>query len=420
MGARHRSGMRTAGASIASLVIGLSGVLALSVPEAEAATFSIRLEAGPQPALSFSSGWVVTGSRTMTLKGPSTVYGSSRATVPGRGVYLRVASGSLAGWWVAEGRTSYRPGIIAIATYAPARAVQLAAGRYEIYRFDSAGAVTSAKALRTLGTRLSTDRAAVVNGLRHLRVASGSLAGWWLPGTLAAPERITCSAGSPPAGTTGRMVRSVPAATREIALTFDMGGRLTPAMSIIRYLEFERVCATIFPTGAAATTSVGRQVMAEIRSHPELFELGNHTERHCNLRDGGGGTGCPTSRPSAAFVTSELRTADATVYALTGRHTAPYWRPPYGSVDSALVAVAARAGWPLAIMWSTDTVDWRPPADGGPTAAYVAAKVVAARTAGGIVLMHLGGYPTRNALPAMLTGLRRAGYAATSLSALFR
>ena len=46
--------------------------------------------------------------------------------------------------------------------------------------------------------------------------------------------------------------------------------------------------------------------------------------------------------------------------------------------------------------------------------------MIANRTAGGIVLMHLGGYPTRNALPAMLTGLRAAGYSATSLSALYR
>ncbi|MHB8959474.1 MAG: polysaccharide deacetylase family protein [Candidatus Limnocylindrales bacterium] len=125
-------------------------------------------------------------------------------------------------------------------------------------------------------------------------------------------------------------------------------------------------------------------------------------------------------RPSAAFTTSELRVADSTIAALTGRHTTPYWRPPYGAVNTALVTVAARAGWPYAIMWSTDTIDWRPPADGGPTAASVAAKVIANRTAGGIVLMHLGGYPTRNALPAMLTGLRAAGYTATTVSALYR
>jgi peptidoglycan/xylan/chitin deacetylase (PgdA/CDA1 family) len=71
-------------------------------------------------------------------------------------------------------------------------------------------------------------------------------------------------------------------------------------------------------------------------------------------------------------------------------------------------------------MWSTDTIDWRPVANGGPTAAASAAKVIAGRRAGAIVLMHLGGYTTRNALPAMIAGLRSAGYTPTTLSALFR
>ncbi|MHB8959475.1 MAG: polysaccharide deacetylase family protein [Candidatus Limnocylindrales bacterium] len=287
--ARQPGGVvRVVVSAIVALLLALSGLLTLAVPEAHSASFLIRLEAGPQPALAFSSSWAVTGRRSVTLKSPSTVYSSARTTVPGRGVYLRVASGSLAGWWVAEGRTAYRPGIVTTAVYTPARTVRLAAARYELYRFDSTGALTAAKRLvTTTSTSLHADRAAVVNGLRHVRITGGAWAGWWLPGTLAAPERITCTAGSPPRATTGRIVRSVPAATREIALTFDMGGRLTPAMSILRYLELERVCATVFPTGAAATTTIGRQVMAEIRGHPELFELGNHTQHHCNLRDGG-------------------------------------------------------------------------------------------------------------------------------------
>ena len=81
---------------------------------------------------------------------------------------------------------------------------------------------------------------------------------------------------------------------------------------------------------------------------------------------------------------------------------------------------AAAAGYPYTIMWSTDTIDWRPVADGGPTAAAIAAKVIAGRKAGAIVLMHLGGYTTRNALPAMVAGLRAAGYTPTTVSALFR
>ena len=98
----------------------------------------------------------------------------------------------------------------------------------------------------------------------------------------------------------------------------------------------------------------------------------------------------------------------------------PYWRPPYGAVDATLAGVAAAAGYPYTIMWSTDTIDWRTVADGGPTASAIAAKVIAGRRAGGIVLMHLGGYNTRNALPAMVVGLRAAHYAPTTLSALYR
>ena len=105
----------------------------------------------------------------------------------------------------------------------------------------------------------------------------------------------------------------------------------------------------------------------------------------------------------------------------SGRHTTPFWRPPYGAVDAGVRRAAASAGWGY-----TDHVDAPTRSTGGraPTVARrrraVAAKVVAGRTAGGVVLMHLGGYPTRNALPAMVSGLRAAGYRPTTVSALFR
>lgn len=402
-------------------LVGAAMLASLSASGTAAASFSVRLEAGPHLAIAFSASWAVTGSKTITLAAPATVTGTVRASVPGRAVYLRIGSGTLSGWWVPENRMSYRPGVVGTTVYAPVRNLVLAAARYELYRFDAAGALLQAKGIRlTATTTLHADRTAVINGLRYTRISGGTWAGWWAPGTVTGPLRITCSAGSPPTGTTGRIVRSVPAATGEIALTFDMGGRLVPAMSIVRYLELERICATIFPTGAAARTTIGRQVMAEMRAHPELFELGNHTVHHCNLRDGGGGSACPATRPSDAFARAELTGANTIITGLAGRGTRPYWRPPYGAVDARLVGVAAGAGYPYTILWSVDTIDWRTVADGGPTAAQMAAKVIAHRTAGGIVLAHLGGYNTRNALPAMVTGLRAAGYTPTSISALYR
>ena len=395
---------------------------AAAVSPVAAATFTLRFEAGPQAAVRYDPAtWAVTASKIVTFRSPVNATASARAWITGRGTWIKAASGPLSGWWVRESRVAYRPGIVASTTYAPARTAPMAAGRWELYRFDAAGKMTAAKG-RTVprATHEHADRTAVINGLRYSRITGGAWAGWWLPGSVTAPARITCSAGSPPAGTAARIVRSVAGATGEIALTFDMGGRITPALDIVRFLELERVCATIFPTGAMAQTATGRAVLAEIRAHPELFELGNHTVHHCNLRDGGGGSACPAARPSAAFVAAELRDADTIIAGIAGRHTTPYWRPPFGALDTTLAGVAASAGYPYTIMWSTDTIDWRTVADGGPSASDIAAKVIAGRKAGAIVLMHLGGWNTRDALPAMVQGLRAAGYTPTTISALYR
>jgi peptidoglycan/xylan/chitin deacetylase (PgdA/CDA1 family) len=393
----------------------------VSADPASAASFGVRLEAAVHRGYTFDTAGAITARKTVTVASPVTVTASARRSIPTHGVYLRLASGTLAGWWVHEDALAFVPGIAATTTYTPVRSVSLMIARYELYTFDSSGVMTAARGRRiAVPTTIHVNRAAVIRGRRYVRIADGAWTGWWVPGTVTAPAAITCSAGSPPTGTKARTVRAVGTATGEIALTFDMGGRVTPALDIMRFLELERVCATIFPTGAVAETLTGRAVLAEVRAHPELFELGNHTVHHCNLRDGGGGASCPAARPSATFAKAELTGAGAIIASISGRRTVPYWRPPYGAVDTTLAAVAAAAGYPYTIMWSTDTIDWRPVADGGPTAASMAAKVIAGRRAGGIVLMHLGGYNTRNALPAMVVGLRAAGYNPTTVSALYR
>jgi peptidoglycan/xylan/chitin deacetylase (PgdA/CDA1 family) len=46
----------------------------------------------------------------------------------------------------------------------------------------------------------------------------------------------------------------------------------------------------------------------------------------------------------------------------------------------------------------------------GPTANQIVSKVLANAERGSIVLMHLGGYETFEALPSVVDGLRAAGY----------
>jgi peptidoglycan/xylan/chitin deacetylase (PgdA/CDA1 family) len=215
---------------------------------------------------------------------------------------------------------------------------------------------------------------------------------------------------------------AVPDAGNGVALTFDMGGRLEPGVDILHFLIDHKVCATLFPTGAMAQTTEGQQIMAIVRAHPELFEVGNHTMHHCDLVRGGGGSPAPApcvgGPPTAAFIRRELTDAAAILKQQTGQDPAPYWRPPYGSINNAVIQAAAAVGYTKTFMWDVDTIDWKPISDGGPTASQIATNVITAAKSGSTVLMHLGGYETLDALKIMVPGLRDRGFLLTSLSDL--
>jgi peptidoglycan/xylan/chitin deacetylase (PgdA/CDA1 family) len=195
---------------------------------------------------------------------------------------------------------------------------------------------------------------------------------------------------------------------------------MTPAVDIMERLIVDRVCATVFPTGTAAASTEGQKVLALIKGHPELFEIGNHTMLHCNLRDGGVGPDCPIDPPTASRIQAELLDADVVFNSLEGLSGLPYWRPPYGAHDARVRAAAAEVGYTKTIMWDIDTIDWKPLADGGPTAGSMITKVTGNAQKGSIVLMHLGGYNTFDALPAMVSRLRAGGLQPSTISALLR
>jgi peptidoglycan/xylan/chitin deacetylase (PgdA/CDA1 family) len=236
------------------------------------------------------------------------------------------------------------------------------------------------------------------------------------------PSGSGCTAGNRVPAGSAQTFRTIPNAGPGVALTFDMGGRMEPAVDIMNFLVASQVCTTIFATGVMSQTAQGQQVMAIIEAHPELFEIANHTMYHCDLVRGGGGS--PTTAPcaggpfSADRVRQELTDADAILSSGTGQDPQPYWRPPYGSISDAVISAAAAAGYTKTFMWDIDTIDWKPIADGGPTAEQIAAKVIGNAVNGSNVLFHLGGYETLDALRLIIPGLRDRGFTLTSLSDL--
>jgi peptidoglycan/xylan/chitin deacetylase (PgdA/CDA1 family) len=198
-------------------------------------------------------------------------------------------------------------------------------------------------------------------------------------------------------------------ASHRVALTFDMGGRLTPAESIIEWLMANGVPATVFPTGmTGSTTQPGHRVLELIRQHPDLFDLGNHSWDHPRF-----------TTLTRAQVASQLRRTDEAVARLAGQTSRPWFRPPYGAVDEDVLEAVGATGWSITVKWDVTTDDYVAPRDGGPTTDQLVERILSRVRGGSIVLLHLGGYRTRQALPQIVAGLRDRGLQPVRLDQLF-
>ena len=145
---------------------------------------SLRVEPGTYQAVQVSSGGVVTGRRTVTVKRATTWRTSVRKRLWQRSpIFLRAGSGPAAGWWIPEraGR-AYLLGIAEQHGYAPTRRLTVAAGNaLTALMFDELGRVTARLRVDAGdGLRLSADARAVVNGDACVRVSDGELKGYWV------------------------------------------------------------------------------------------------------------------------------------------------------------------------------------------------------------------------------------------------
>ncbi|MCC7365514.1 MAG: polysaccharide deacetylase family protein [Dehalococcoidia bacterium] len=230
------------------------------------------------------------------------------------------------------------------------------------------------------------------------------------PSPTTAPPTATPTRTATQAPQPGMVIEHGPRDSGAVALTLDMGGRVEPALDIMNWLIANDVRATIFMTGAMVenpNTDAGREVLQLLDAHRDQFDLGNHSYSHPDFRD-----------LTAAEMGDELARTSAAIAGYTSIDPRPLFRPPFGGQDAEVVAGVAAAGYTRTIMWDVDTIDWRPESEGGPTAADIVAKVESRAQGGSIVLMHLGGYNTFEALPAIVANLRARGLELVTVSEL--
>lgn len=185
---------------------------------------------------------------------------------------------------------------------------------------------------------------------------------------------------------------------RAMALTINVVWGTQYVPRLLSLLTEAHVKATFMVGGAWA------------KAHPDLvqtmvkdgMEVGNHgwNHRHPNQLGYQGNV-------------DDIRQTNETVARVAGV-TPKVYAPPYGEFNQTVLASAHALGMPL-VMWTIDTIDWRPSS----SVAYMVNKVTQGAHPGSIVLMH----PTDRtvvALPQLIRGLTSQGYRLVTISELLK
>jgi peptidoglycan/xylan/chitin deacetylase (PgdA/CDA1 family) len=186
---------------------------------------------------------------------------------------------------------------------------------------------------------------------------------------------------------------------KKIALTFDAGSDAV-GIGILDVLEKHNIKATFFLTGkwVVKYPSLAKRIAEE--GH----DIGNHSYSHSDA-----------VKTTAAAFKQDIIKAEEAIKKATGKTPRPYFRFPFGSYNSAALKTAGEAGYPYSIQWSLDTIDWKQP-----SAEVIISRIKTGASNGDIILMHIGGINTPEAVDQVIPWLRSQGYQLVPLSELIK
>ncbi len=197
----------------------------------------------------------------------------------------------------------------------------------------------------------------------------------------------------------GVVVRGDPG-QRRIALTFDLGGARGTTSELLVLLQRLGIKATFFVIGQWAEQNPDLLQQMVAQGH----ELGNHSYSHPDL-----------TTISLAQAESQLTRTEEIVTRLSGASTKPFFRPPFGAYNAAVVDLAKRLGYQT-IYWTLDSTDWRPES----TVDSITQRVVSQAGNGYIIVFHAAVDKTLAAMPAIVEQLRGKGFSFGSLSSVLK
>jgi peptidoglycan/xylan/chitin deacetylase (PgdA/CDA1 family) len=178
-----------------------------------------------------------------------------------------------------------------------------------------------------------------------------------------------------------------------VELTFDDGPSSDVTPAVLDTLRRKGVRATFFVVGEMVRENpqVLQQVVAD--GH----RIGNHSWDHPDL-----------TRLREEDVETQLASTQTEVERVTG--IAPtLWRPPYGSSDPLVDAVARRLGLEGPVGW--DISPGEADSQNQLPASIITSRVLSEVQAGAVILLHDAWAPsTAEALPSILDGLARRGF----------
>lgn len=188
-------------------------------------------------------------------------------------------------------------------------------------------------------------------------------------------------------------------ARRAVALTFDAGADRGYAEYILDVLKEQGVRATFGMTGLWAE----RNPDLVQRMAAEGHRLMNHSYDHSSF------TGQSTGRRplTAEERWAQLDRTEQAIVELTGQSTRPLFRAPYGDTDASVLRDIAARGYAYNVLWTVDSRGWMRYSAGA-----IIERCLRLAEPGAIYVMHVGAdSQDALALPAVIEGLRAAGYA---------